>query len=298
MTLRTGFFAGGGVVAALIAAAGFFVFIGHVNASAIAPMHLMDDGHYTTPVTINGRGPFNFVVDTGAQGSVIAPELSRQLGLVQIGGAHVAATSGKGAGSITILKNYSSALFSRTGAMMVVLPPGSVVKEGVLGMNLFTSRRLELSFAEGSVSSADSGPTPAGFVAVPVNIVQNSFIVTDVVIDGVKVKAMIDTGARRTIGNLLLQTALGFGNNDPRLSVAQPVGGATIDTTKAMKAQLGSLTLGGQRFEHPVLTFSDVPVLGPLGLTDGPAMVIGLDLLKSLKAVAIDYPRAELQLKP
>jgi len=167
-----------------------------------------------------------------------------------------------------------------------------------MGMNLFTSRRLELNFAESSVRNADSGPTPHGFLAVPATIVQGSFFVTDVIIDGVKAKAMIDTGARRTFGNSLLRTALGFGDNDPRLSIAQPLGGATTDTTKAVKAQLGSLTLGGQRFEHPVLTFSDAPVLGPLGLSDGPAIVIGLDLLKSLKAVAIDYPRAELQLKP
>jgi len=129
MTLRAGFFAGGGVIAALVAAVGFFVFIGHVNASAAAPMHLMEDGHYATAVTINGQGPFDFVVDTGAQGSVISSDLATRLGLVQMGGAHVAATSGTGAGSITILKSYSSPLFSRVGAMMVVLPLAALSKK-------------------------------------------------------------------------------------------------------------------------------------------------------------------------
>jgi predicted aspartyl protease len=34
------------------------------------------------PVCVNGRGPFRFLVDTGASSTVIAPHLARELGLV------------------------------------------------------------------------------------------------------------------------------------------------------------------------------------------------------------------------
>jgi predicted aspartyl protease len=276
----------------------FFLFGAQSNATAGASLTLQPDGHYTTPVMIDGEGPFPFIVDTGAQRSVISRDLADRLSLTRMLGATVNATSGNGPGGITFLKTYSSALFHRTGAMMVVLPAGGIVKDGVMGMELFGSRRLEMNFADGTVSNAASQPTPRGFRAVPVSIVQGTFLVADVTVDGVQAKAMIDTGARRTLGNSLLRKALGLADGDARLADAQPVGGATIHKTQAMKAPLGVLILGEHRFEHPIVTFSDISVLQALDLSDQPALVVGLDLLRTLKAVAIDYPRSELQVKP
>jgi len=276
----------------------FFLFGAQSNASAAAPMTLQQDGHYTTPVSVNGEGPFDFIVDTGAQRSVISRDLANRLGLSMLPGATVKATSGTGAGGISFLKTYSSPLFTRRGELMVVLPSGGVVKDGALGMDLFTSRRLELNFANSSVRNGESGPTPTGFLKIPATIVQNTFIVTDAIIDSVHAKAVIDTGARRTIANSLLRKALGFSDEDPRLTVDEPVGGGTSDTTKASKVELGGLILGNHRFVHPTIVFADLPILQSLNLDDQPAVVIGLDVLKTLRAVAIDYPRRELQLAP
>jgi predicted aspartyl protease len=281
-----------------LCAAGFLSLLlgGQSNATARASLMLEPDGHYTTPVMIDGAGPFPFIVDTGAQRSVISRDLADRLSLKMMPGASVIATSGTGAGGITFLKTYSSALFRRTLEMMVVLPPGGIVKDGVMGMELFRSRRLEIDFGDGTVSNAASQPTPHGFAAVPVSIVQGTFLVADVVVDGVHAKAMIDTGARRTVGNMLLRKALGLA--DAALADADPVRGATIHQTRAVKAPLGMLILGEQKFAHPVVTFSDISVLQALDLNDQPALVVGLDVLGTLKAVAIDYPRSELQVKP
>lgn len=287
-----------GSMAAALAAVVALLLLAQSNPSAAAPLRLAQDGHFVSPVTINGQGPFYFVVDTGAQRSVLAPELADRLKLTELGSAHIHATSGVSAAGLAILENYSSPLFSRTAAMVAVLPAGGMVKDGVMGMDLFTSRRLELNFAQRSVDTAQSGPPPADFTAVPITIVQGSFIVTTVTVNGVQARAMIDTGARRTIGNSLLRKALGLVDSDPRLSPAEPVGGATADKTGAVKAQIGSITLGAQYFDKPLVTFADVPVLETLGLSDGPAMILGLDLLQRLKAVAVDYPRSELQMKP
>jgi predicted aspartyl protease len=287
-----------GLCLAGLCAAGLLSFRlgGQSNATARAPLVLEPDGHYTTPVMIDGAGPFPFIVDTGAQRSVISRDLADRLSLKMMSGAKVIATSGTGAGGISFLKTYSSALFSRTLEMMVVLPPGGIVKDGVMGMELFRSRRLEMDFGDGTVSSAASQPTPQGFAAVPVSIVQGTFLVAEVIVDGVHAKAMIDTGARRTVGNVLLRKALGLA--DAALAEADPVGGATVHDTQAVKAPLGVLILGEHRFEHPVVTFSDISVLRALNLNDQPALVVGLDVLRTLKAVAIDYPRSELQVKP
>ena len=48
----------------------------------------------TVPVMINGQGPFDFVVDTGADRTVISEELAKQLNLPQTGTATLHAMGG------------------------------------------------------------------------------------------------------------------------------------------------------------------------------------------------------------
>lgn len=298
MAIRKGLVVGF-AVATVGAAVCFLVSFGtKTNSSETAVMTLSGDGHYTAPVMINGHGPYFFIVDTGAQRSVISSALATQIGLYTLPGASVTATSGNGAGGISLLRYYSSALFQHFGEMVVVLPPGGVVKDGVIGMNLFTSSRLELDFASASVRVDKSGISFPGFIPIHSSVIQGTFLVTDIFVDGISAKAMVDTGARRTIGNSRLREALGISEDDIRLSPAEPVGGATSAQTKAVRATVGSMLLGPHYFNNPTITFADIPVLKSLGLSDKPAVVLGLDVLTTLKSVAIDYPRRELQIKP
>src|SRR5690349_20565118 len=46
-------------------------------------------GRITVPVRVNGEGPFDFVVDTGANRTVIAGELAAELGLPDDGPASI-----------------------------------------------------------------------------------------------------------------------------------------------------------------------------------------------------------------
>ncbi len=46
-----------------------------------APTRLDRIGRVMTHVMVNGKGPFRFVIDTGASRSTLAPHLARSLGL-------------------------------------------------------------------------------------------------------------------------------------------------------------------------------------------------------------------------
>ena len=39
-------------------------------------------------------------------------------------------------------------------------------------------------------------------------------------------------------------------------------------------------------------------MFGPLGLDEGPALLLGIDTLRRFGAVAVDYPRSEVQFRP
>lgn len=295
--MRRGLVIGGGIAVFAIAVAAFVFRNDQNGQTATAPLTRLADGHYTTPVTIDGQGPFAFIVDTGATSPVINPRVSEALGLWSVPGVQVKGTGGSQSTTLSIMRSYESGVFSRTLDMIATIPSGKIVPYGVIGMNAFTGKRLAFDFQRNLLTASPSAPTPPGFSALPVEVRQGSFIIAPVTVDGVPALAMIDTGARRSGGNPALEKALGLAVGDPRLHAADPVHGATDTEIPATKAQMHTLKLGSVTFPNPQITFADLPVYRTLELGDEPALILGIDLLHTLHGMAIDYPRAELQLR-
>ena len=53
----------------------------NVGKSYQVPYRLTDTNHFLVRVRINGKGPFNFLVDTGAPALYVATETARKIGL-------------------------------------------------------------------------------------------------------------------------------------------------------------------------------------------------------------------------
>ncbi len=115
-------------------------------------------------------------------------------------------------------------------------------------------------------------------------------------IDGVHAKALIDSGARRTVGNLALRDALGFKEGDARLMAGTPL--PSPRPQPLWTAPVGAIDLGPVHIDKPGVAFSGLGFFKAIGLGDTPALLIGIDQLKRFRSVAIDYPRAELQIAP
>jgi predicted aspartyl protease len=269
--------------------------------SGSTPITRLADGRYAMTVRVNDQGPFTFLVDTGASHPAITQALRDRLHIEANPFVHakVVGTSGTEPGMIVYLERYRSDVFDRKNEMTLVLPSAqSVPTDGVLGMNAFRSRRLAMDLAGGRLTIGASGAAPAGFEVVRGEVQSGEKLIVDVVVDGVAAKALIDTGARRTTANRALQRALGLEPGDPRLSPADSTGGATTHRLPAEKATIGRLTVGKVGFDAPVVTFADLPVTETLDHARVPAMTLGMDLLGKMKGVAIDFPRAEVQLRP
>jgi predicted aspartyl protease len=273
------------------------VMTGSANAGTVS-MSRDGVGHLTIPVTIGKMGPYTFVVDTAAQGSAISATLVQRAGLAAQAGGHVDAASGTQQVPYTTLEDFDSAVFQRPSEFALVLSHGlEPGDDGITGMDIFSGGRIVFDFKANTFSSVASGTADAEFARVPVELRAGTFVIADVVIDGVKAKAIIDTGARVTVANAKLQSALGFKEGYPRLSPREALGGASGDHTAAVKAEVGRITIGAVDFENPTIALANLSVFRSLGLGDEPALLTGIDLLRQLHAVAVDYPRSELQLK-
>ena len=65
-----------------------------------APTRLDRIGRVMTQVMVNGKGPFRFVIDTGASRSTLSPHLAKSLGLTHSVGRNVMLNGVTGAGDL------------------------------------------------------------------------------------------------------------------------------------------------------------------------------------------------------
>lgn len=264
-----------------------------------AELRYDESGRPVISTQVNGKGPFDMVVDTAAQTTFLAPGLVEELQLTPLQtDQNISGASGQAQVRTYPLSSLSSDLFSVEGTVAPGLPNASVTQaRGVIGMDLFLQRRLVFDREAGRLFATASGTMGAGFASHAGRAFAGNFIIVPVMLDGVPVQAVIDSGAARTIANDAARSALGYTQNDPRLSETHAVRGATEDATEAHRSSVAVFDIGPARFEDVFVTFSNLPVFRVLGLADQPALILGSDVLNRLPAYAVDFPRAELQMR-
>ncbi len=275
--------------------------VGPAGADGSVALSRSSDMHFAIPVEVNGAGPYDFIIDTAASVTAVSPQLAQTLHLSAAAGMGPAMHGASGNQSLPIyqLTEIKSAVFDQTNVVAAGLPATSfgARHDGIIGIGAWRGKRLELDFAANRLSLGPSGAHD-GFTNVPANPWGPGFLLVDIEIDGVRGKALVDTGASRTMLNMAYQKALGYAAGDPRLSPDEPIGGATSDRTAAFKTVGGTLTVGGRvSFEKPRITFADAEIFRTLGIDDDPAVILGADIWKRTKAIALDYPADELQIK-
>lgn len=265
-----------------------------------APLTYDKDGRPTVPVSINGKGPFLLVTDTGAGGTVLTTSLVQELALSPDAGhgAQIQGASGATQVRLFSLDSLKVGDLVVSPARATELPNGGISDSlGVLGADTFARGRIEYDFAGGRLTARESGAAPAGFTAIAAQMLHRVLAVIPARLGGVETSALIDTGARATLANAKMMQALGYAPGDPRLTVEDKPTGATGHVMRSYLGGSADLVVGGQTFVGQKLVFVDLPVFQALGMADKPGLILGIDALRKFDAVAIDYPRGEVQLR-
>ncbi|SIO36701.1 Aspartyl protease [Singulisphaera sp. GP187] len=116
-----------------------------VGESFQVPYRLTDTNHFLVRVRINGKGPFNFLVDTGAPALYVATETAKKIGLEPEKEAfwtQVDRLDFEGGASLTNLKARVEDPFQLVGMNALGLPGASI--DGILGFTVLARFRLEL----------------------------------------------------------------------------------------------------------------------------------------------------------
>ena len=268
-----------------------------------APTRLDRVGRVMAPVMLDGRGPFRFIVDTGATRSAISPHLVERLGLVAGSGAPVRVIGVTGdtvAPTVRVARLEAGALRLENLDLPIVEPRVFAQADGILGVEGLSGKRLEIDFDADRVAITRSrgDRAPDGFLIVPVERRRGGILVVAARIGSVRGRALIDTGAERTLGNRELQRRLALARRDGGdPGMLTRVYGATDAVQQGESVIAPVIRLGDAALDNLEVTFADLPVFRYWKLDAVPALLIGMDLLGVVAQLVIDYRRAELQIR-
>jgi hypothetical protein len=265
-----------------------------------APTRLDRIGRVMAEVMVNGKGPFRFVIDTGASRSTLAPHLAKSLGLTQAG-RNVMLNGVTGVAEVpTVIVDTLDigALQFKNQHLPVIFTSIMGNADGILGVAGFGDQRIDVDFKRDRVTVAPSnGRRPHySLVTTRVERNENGLMIFDVRIGRrIKAKAVLDTGAERTLGNLALQQALNRGRKN-REPVSAVVHGATPDIADGDVQEIKQANIGDMTLTNLEVIFADFHVFKLWGLDKEPAMLIGMDMIGVLERLVIDYRRNEVSM--
>jgi hypothetical protein len=109
------------------------------------PYRLTDTNHFLVRVRINGKGPFNFLVDSGAPALYVATETARKIGLEPARNAFwtpIDRLEFEGGARLRDVKARVEDPFQLVGMNALGLPGASI--DGILGFTILARFRLEI----------------------------------------------------------------------------------------------------------------------------------------------------------
>jgi predicted aspartyl protease len=267
-----------------------------------APTRLDRIGRVMTHVKVNGKGPFRFVIDTGASRSTLAPHLARALNLQPSVGRNVMLNGVTGAAEVATVAVDSieiGALKFEKQQLPVIFTSIMGNADGILGVAGFEDQRIDVDFKRDRVSVLESNGRRPHYSMVTTRATRNvnGLMIVDVRVGRrIRAKAVIDTGAERTLGNLALQAAMNKHRRKKREPVSAIVHGATPDITDGDIQEIKEATIGDMTMTNLEVIFADFHVFKLWALDKEPAMLIGMDMLGVLERLVIDYRRNEVSM--
>ncbi len=269
-----------------------------------SPTRIDHIGRVIAPVMIDGKGPYRFIIDTGASHTTISPKLAAALGLESTGEPLLVEVHGiTGSAqvpSVHVRKLEAGSLVIENSRLPVIWAPLMAGADGILGVAGLKDECIFVDFRGNRVVISRCRGTGAwrGSTRVPAIRLNGGLITVAAKIGGVRVQAVIDTGSERTLGNMALRNAL-YGQprvgSIPRLT---HVYGATTEVSAGEMQIAPTIALGSMRVADVTVVYGDFHIFEVWGMQARPAVIIGMDVLGTVRSLGIDFRRPEIYIEP
>ncbi len=259
-------------------------------------------GQVVAPVMIDGKGPFRFLVDTGADGSVVSPALVHALKLVPVPATdeRVEGTTGTQRLPWVPIESLRIGHIVKRGLRLPVsASPVLQGLDGILGMAGFGAVRVVVDFYHNRVIIGRSRPRSLrdfGFLDIPARRTPGGLLMIPAHIGGIEVTAVIDTGSEGTLGNDALRQALL--RAAAKKARKARIYGVTRQVSKGGVAASPTIYLGPVAIRNLAIVYAQIPIFKDWNLEARPALILGMNVLGTVNTLVLDYPRAQVYLLP
>lgn len=248
----------------------------------------------TVQVQVNGSEAVPFIVDTGAERTVIANDLARKL-LLESGPTLTLATiSGKYQVNSFFIDKLTTASVNLEGLEAPGLERSNLGAYGLLGIDSLEDNRVLLDFANQKMDVLPSRKTRGktrlenGMIVVTAKKKAGRMIISSARIDGIRIDIILDTGAQSSMANHALRDKL---RRRHRTSEFVPVKmrSVTGSILNGEFTQLKQIEVGGLTINDLPITFAENYAFTALNLQERPAILLGMDALQLFDRVLIDF---------
>ena len=248
-------------------------------------------------VRVNGQGPFRFLVDSGADRTVIGAGLARVLALPPAATVTLRSIAGTSTATTVTLDTLTIGRSEIAGIAAPALAEANLGAQGILGIDALADQRLMFDFDKRTVTVQDTRRpviSDADEIVVTARRRKGQLILTQARIGATPISAVVDTGAEVTMGNSALFERLFRAR---RLPPVQPVTliSVTGETIVANLVSLPETRIGGVVLHNIQVAFADVPPFKLFGLDRQPAILLGTDVLQAFRRVSLDFHNRKIR---
>lgn len=281
---RRGFLGGAAATAA----------VGAAGRAQATPFERNASGQMLTQVTIGGQGPFRFILDTGANSTVISSRIASQLNLRPVEtGETVVGNEGRSQAQRVVLTNVQVGGVQRDQINAIVFPSNQfdAGTHGILGADSFSGQRILFDIRNRQYHLGPSGDPPENFTVVQGEIRRRHILFVTVGIEGHQIVSMVDTGAEMTFVNPTLMQLAGL----PTIREVMNRDSSDRNATREVITAIPSIDFGSFRTGRVEAHGTTLPIYRSREGQETAGMLLGMNIWQDYSQVAIDYERAQLQ---
>jgi hypothetical protein len=265
----------------------------------VAPTTRDRIGRIWAPVYLDGKGPFRLVLDTGANHSAVIERVAEVLGDHARTRSTARLHGATGTAIVPIIRVDELVVgdLMQAPVKLPVLLDVFGGADGVLGNDGLHDKRIVIDFKHDSISIKRSRRERPGdgFKTVPITFARDYLPIIDARVGQIPVKAIIDTGAPDSLGNMALLNALKQHVGD---SPNTDIVGVTLDIEHGYRAHMPTIYLqAAVEVRGAALNFGDVYIFQHWRMINEPSIMLGMDVLGVMEEIIIDYRTHELHIR-
>lgn len=258
------------------------------------PFVLSDGGSPVIQMQVNDQGPFWFILDTGATGTTIRPNVVAFVRPPRMA-AQISGLQAMGGTLSADIYRLDSVGYGPLRAANVLAPlfelPASKGLDlgGVAGIDIMRGHAIEFDFSARALRLHSGFRGGRGWTRAPVRFDAAGYAFVPFTVNGVSGLGFIDTGAASSILNRAFVASLGLEPGTHGVQRVADVGGVEGLRVPLYSVPARAMTLGPNRVLGVPIQFADVSIFSRLGGPGQRIAIVGADIL-ARQRVVIDYP--------